>query len=668
MILYPNNKYLFLFLAAFLLQASLVGQEPVSVERTNNKVILEGKVYYIHVVKPGETLYAISKAYNVSQKQIAVENPGVISGLQIAQSLKIPVDGKMQDEVDTSDMPEPVESGKFHTVQRGETLYGISRIYELKEEDVENANPGVHAENLKPGQRLRIPEKEAQEEEHSFNEEGLVYHKVKRKETLYSIAGYYRVSIDEIRAVNPELGWGGPKTAQVIRIPAPQLTEHQSDYETEESGLETYQYDELDDRHANIRRSYKLAFFIPFDFKEMEPLDSLIKNVKSETRKNRIIERYLMEQTIPQSLHFLEFFQGTLLAIDSMRECGMKMDVRYFDTRKSESRTRYILSNRDLEDFDLFIGPFYPYNLSIVSEFSRKHRIPLVTPFYDELDLLAENPYLFQLSPSFGREYREAAKLVASKHNYNIVYVRQNDSLDAEKHEAFKQLIFDGLDDYHPSEPVVFKEVIQKLNRTDEIIQSLSSDKPNLVVVPTADEALASSVVSSLFYQLDNYKIEVLGAPYWTEFTSIDFRYYHKLNLVFFNPFWVDYYAPGIDDYMRDYRNHFYSEPGITSKKGVNYGILGYDMTFYFLNALRKYGPRFILSLDEYRPGLVQGPFQFERISGNGGYENAHTAFYQFLPDMTIKQIDVPDLPLRHYFFRPMDDQRKRKYLNKERR
>jgi len=640
-------------------------------------VILEGTVYYIHVVKPGETLYAISKAYHISQKEIAIENPGVISGLQIGQALKIPVDPKPLEEVDTSELPEPGGTGRYHTVMPGETLYGIARNYKLREKDIKQANRGVSAASLKPGQRLRIPEEVVVEEDHAYNEEGLLYHKVKRKETLYSIAGYYGVTIEEIRAVNPELGWGGPKNGQMIRIPAPQLSDQ--DQAGEDMGIEDdsvnltgyeeiddYHYEEFDDRHENIRRTYHVAFFIPFDFREMEPLDSLLKDITSENRRNRIIERYMMEAKIPQSVQFLEFFQGTLLAIDAMRQSGMKLDVRYKDTRRSEARIRSILQDDEFEDFDLFIGPFYPYTLELVSAFAREHRIPLVTPFHNDLELLKSNPYLFQLSPSLEREYREVAKLVASKHMYNIVYVRNEDSLDIERHEYFKQLIFDGFDDYHPSDPVVFKEVVQKLDRAAELIYSLSPDKKNLVLVPTADEALASSVVSTLFYQLDHYDIEVIGAPYWTEFSSIELRYFHKLNLVFYNSFWVDYHDPDIEAFMAKYRNYFYNQPAITSQKGINYGILGHDMTLYFLNALRVYGRRFILSLDEYQPSLVQGPYTFRRMSGGGGYENSHISFYRFLPDMSIQEFEVPPLPEKNYFFRPVDDPMRRRYLDKD--
>lgn len=676
MSLFPNRKLPLGILFLILLQFSLLAQEAVQVQRSTNKVILEGTVYYIHTVKPGETLYAISRAYNISQKAIAVENPGVISGIQIGQALKIPVDGGPQEEVDTSEFAGGDGSGRMHTVKPGETFYGIARNYGLREEDLRQANPGVSAEILSPGQRLRIPAEMAGEEDHPFNEEGLLYHKVKRKETLYSIAAYYDVSIDEIRTVNPELGWGGPKAGQTIRIPAPQLTGTQGDeadaieessHFREEDELFEHTYDELESAHENIRRTYQVAFLIPFDFREMEPLDSLLKDVESETRRKRIIERYLMEERIPQSVNFMEFFQGSLLAVEAMRETGMRLDVRYYDTRRSIVHTSSILEQEDFEDCDLIIGPFYGYNLELVSEFSKRNRIPVVTPFHNDLELVRDNPYLFQLSPSLEREYKEAAQLVASKHMYNIVYVRQADSLDLEKHEYFKQLIFDGFDDYHPSEPVVFKEVIQELDRAEELIYSLSPDKKNLVVVPTANEALASTVVSSLYFQSDKYDIEVIGSPYWTEFSTIDFRQYHKLKLVFYSSFWVDYHDERIEDFMARYRNHYFSEPTINSQKGINYGILGHDMSYYFLNALREHGRRFILDLDDYHPRLVQGPYTFERISGSGGYENTAIHFYQFQPDMSIQEFQVPPLPHQNYFFRPLEeDPGRRRYLYRE--
>ncbi len=677
MTLFQNKKKLLILFGLLFLHAWVLTQEPVPVERSNDKVVLKGIVYYIHIVKPGQTLYSIARTYNISQKEIAIENPGVMSGLQMGQALKIPIEPSMDGEIDTSTVDEADVSGKRHIVRRGETVYGIAHLYNLNENELLNANKLMDASNLKPGMRLLIPEPVESIREPSYDEEGIAYHKVKKRETLYSISRFYEVSVYDIRKANPELGWGGPKMGQVIKIPLSQVVDNPETVnavdvdslfvEDSDSMLEDYDYEDLRYEQYDPYRTYKIAYFIPFDFQAPEPLDSLIKDVKSVTRRNRIIERYRVEEKIPQAVNFLEFFQGSLLALDSIRQTGMKLDIRFFDTRKSVDHTLSLLFDEEMEDFDLFIGPFYPFNLEIASAFASKHRIPLVTPYYNNLDLVRRNPYLFQLSPSQELEYRKAAKLVASKHMYNIVYVREEDSLDMEKHDYFKELIFDGFDDYRPAEPVVFKEVVQKLEHTDEIIHSLSKDKKNLVIVPTGNEALASRVVSSLFFHLKDYEIEVIGAPFWTEFSSIDYRYYHDLHLIFYSSFWVDYQNPEIDRFMAKFRGQFYNEPKSTTRKGINYGIIGYDMTFYFANALRLYGPRFILSLKDYQPGLVQNPFQFSRVSKAGGYENSHIAFYQFSPDMTIQEIKVPDLPTRHFFFNPFEDNRRRRFNHMER-
>ncbi|MCP4310003.1 MAG: LysM peptidoglycan-binding domain-containing protein [Bacteroidetes bacterium] len=675
MISFPGRTAIILMLG-LLFSISAFGQDKILVERSVNKVILEGKVYYIHVVEPGHTLYAIAKAYNISQKEIAVENPGVISGIRIGQTLKIPVESSNEQEIDTSEKENIHQRVGTHKVKKGETFYSISKIYGVTQEGLQEANPSVSIDELRPGQRLLIPERKVLlvVQENAFNEEGFAYHKVKRKETLYSIARYYEVSVQDIRNANTELGWGGPKASQVIRIPLPQVIDKPESardtipvdsflYAQGDTTMEAYHYEELVYDHDRPRRTYRIAFFIPFDFQEQEPLDSLIKDVESASRRNRIIERYRRDEKEPQSIEFLEFFQGSLLAIDSMRQTGMRLEVSYYDTKKSMVRMHQILEEPGMDDMDLIIGPFYNFNLEIASPFARRHKIPIVTPFYNEMTYLWDNPYLFQANPSLERAYGDLAKLVAGKHDHNIVYVREEDSLDKEKNVLLQELIFDGFDDYRPENPGGIKEMVLTLEHTTEIIHSLSKDKKNLVVVPTRNEALASRVVSSLYFNLNNFDIEVIGTPYWPEFSSIEYKYYHDLGLMFYSSFRMDLLDPKVDAFLERYRDHFYVEPRSMTRQGINYGIAGYDITLFFTMALRQFGPRFILSLDKYDPELVLDTYNFTRVSSAGGYENKEIGFYQFLPDMSIIEIEVPEPPQRNYFFWHMDN-RKREYLN----
>ena len=673
--LFPNKQKL-LILAALLVAFGLQAQDPVAVERSSNKIILEGKVYYVHVVEPGQTLYSIAHAYNVSEKDITLENPGAMSGIRAGQTLKIPVESTVAKQVDTSSRDKAAKGKSTHRVKRGETFYSIARSYGLSETQLMEANPGIDPQTLRPGMRLVVPRVKAEETPDeaaspSFNEEGYIYHKVKRRETLASIAIYYGVEEKDARKANPELGWGIPRNGQVIRIPKPEAVKMPEggpdtliyDSSADADTLEAYNYSELSERHDNPRRTYRVAYLVPFNFQEAEPLDSLLKDIESIGKRNRIIERYRQEEKEPQSIPFLEFFQGSLMALDSMQGFGMKLDVHFYDTRRSVERTREILEEPWMEDMDLIIGPFYSFNLELVSDFAKQNRIPLVTPFYNDATYTWDNPYLFQVSPSIEAEYTEMARLVASKHDYNIVYVREPDTLDTEKHGLLKEKIFDGFDYYRPENPVIFKEMVLTLEQGDEIIHSLSSDRPNLVIVPTRNEALASRVVNALYYRLNDFEIEILGSSYWTEYSSISYRFYHKLNLMFCSPFWLDLLNPGVDRFMRNYRNQFYAEPMSMSRKGINYGIAGFDMTLYFVNALREFGPRFILRMDDYNPRLVLDTYGFTRTTPAGGYENNNINFHRFTPEMSIVPLKVPEYPVYEPLFRPMEREDK-PYLN----
>ncbi len=72
--------------------------DPVEVVRSEDKVVIGGTVYYIHVVKPGQTWYSISRVYNVPQKEILLENPHAYIGLQPGQALKIPVRPEVEEQ------------------------------------------------------------------------------------------------------------------------------------------------------------------------------------------------------------------------------------------------------------------------------------------------------------------------------------------------------------------------------------------------------------------------------------------------------------------------------------------------------------------------------------------------------------------------------------------
>ncbi|MFN6945902.1 MAG: LysM peptidoglycan-binding domain-containing protein [Cytophagaceae bacterium] len=111
-----------------------------------------GRIFVIHKVDPKETLFALSRRYNVSVDEIKKENPDVENGLQINQLLRIPI-GTYKEPVATT----TAATGKTHELQAKETLYSLSRMYNVSVDDLKKANSGLDQNDLKIGQVLVIP-------------------------------------------------------------------------------------------------------------------------------------------------------------------------------------------------------------------------------------------------------------------------------------------------------------------------------------------------------------------------------------------------------------------------------------------------------------------------------------------------------------------------------
>ena len=116
---------------------------------------INGKKYYLHVVEPGNTLYGISRTYEVSITDIQASNDeALVEGLKVNQTLLIPVTSENR-----KSLPEVVQDENVivHTVQPGQTLYSISQEYNCTLDDILEANPVVRESGLQANAKIRIP-------------------------------------------------------------------------------------------------------------------------------------------------------------------------------------------------------------------------------------------------------------------------------------------------------------------------------------------------------------------------------------------------------------------------------------------------------------------------------------------------------------------------------
>jgi LysM repeat protein len=150
-------------------------------------------------VEVKETLFSLSRRYQVSIEQINVINPQLIDGLKVGQELLIPI---------AEQSSSPFEGSRpTHFVDIGETLFSISRKYGFEVGDIRAWN-NLKSSDLSVGQEIMItaPPKDLlvsnSSEDIAIDTDFDSYHIVEQKETLISVSQKYAVSIDSLKQLN----------------------------------------------------------------------------------------------------------------------------------------------------------------------------------------------------------------------------------------------------------------------------------------------------------------------------------------------------------------------------------------------------------------------------------------------------------------------------------
>ena len=183
--------------------------------------------YTTHNVKKGETLTSIAKQYRVTPYSILQLNkelknsedikPNTVLVIQVAGKPVIEKEAPKEKVAIEQEVPIGYEK---HKVKKRETMFGLTQRYGVTEEQIKKYNPLLYAEQLKKGMVLQIPKYPEVEEEKELEVE---IYTVKAKETRWSIANKYGITVDSLVLLNPELPKNTTYLAegQELKLPRP---------------------------------------------------------------------------------------------------------------------------------------------------------------------------------------------------------------------------------------------------------------------------------------------------------------------------------------------------------------------------------------------------------------------------------------------------------------
>ena len=571
-------------------------------------VYINGAQYYIHTVQAGETLYGLSKTYGVGEQVIVENNPSIVRGLKTNQNIKIPY---------VAEAPEIMSERKlrktfnFHQVAPGETLFVLSRQYEIPVKTLMADNPNLDPLHMRPGERVLIRRKQIgsetaagtqqqweayQKSLNSVAETGTSYHIVHAGETFYSLSRRFGITEEQLSALNGGLKPADLKAGAMIVVPGEDKKEPAATEDT-------------------LRRDS----LPPFD--DVEPIE--FRALRRSEALNVAVLLPLAVNGEPNG-NYLEFYQGFLLGLDSVKQkSGISVNVDLYNTARDSARIVSILEDKAFRRTHLIVGPVYEEGLYPVVRYAEKHQIPVVSPLANIERMNSD--VLFQLAPDPDRKYEKVRDLVAADKRVTLIYTQ---TVDREfEHEILALL------GNRPYERYNYRYQ-QGAQGSSDLTPLLENDADNVFVILSDNEVdvdrilagLASADTSITSRGRTAPKFTVLGNARWNRYNNLDRAIFFKDRVVFISTYHAKRDSEVVKAFDDAYLRSFGMLPTLFSYRG-------YDTAMIFAPAM--YGD-IEYDLEDHRYTPLQTTYLFTRPVGRANHVNYNWTRVNYHNDFTI--------------------------------
>ena len=560
----------------------------------------------------------------------------------------------------------------LHTVEAGETVYSLARLYGVTEAQFYEDNPAVRERGLQAGETVRIACVQLPEVKMSRRklQRTFATHVVQAGETTYAIAKRYSLSIGTLIQDNPGLDPAYLKAGQELRIrksemdktSPQQIMSQMDDFAStlsEVSDEYTYHLVELGETFYSISRQYDVPVAeieaanpmtdglkagtllrIPTGKKPMpapspetamgeQTTPAPVSDVAADFAPHRYSDVTTLSVLLPLTekgtvrTGFMEFWQGALIAAEELRNAGYPLALNLFDTQHSRTETEKIVQSDAFRSSDVIIGPVYEETLPPVMEYARRTDMPVVSPLADFECHYGKN--LYGMSPDASCRYDKIEQLLDSA--TNIVFITTAVT-DTQLEREMKQAVGN-----RPYQRLVYRKETPS-EQIDALVQGKGSN--NVFVVLAGDEAGVDLVLAALSSVQNNRlarsirtgSIRVIGDPKWMRYSNLDRNLFFKLNVSFVTSYHADRGNEAVRDFDSRYIEAFGRIPTL-------YSYRGYDAVILFGKAAANGGAAWNETLSG-APTPLETPYDFNTPALVGDRINRSWALVTYGNDYTI--------------------------------
>ena len=620
-----------------------------------------------HKVEKGETIIQIAQKYNVTPYDIYQLNPDAISGLKPKSVLLIPVISVGQ----ALTVPEKSTSQVItHQVQPKETLYGIQKKYGVTDEVLKLANPFLEKDGLQIGQVLTIPSNKTKKNITESTEKA-VYHIVLPKETKYSIAKQYGISLQELERKNPEVVANLPEGFKLVikgnavkAEVAPVKVEPKKEIITPTAVVKIAEVKSYREYVVKPKETlYGLSKMFEISQEELTKLNPSLSEgvtegmilkvpgvstvvvqeakkdytdlskVKSNERKklalllpfniakiegdtlNSTSKRLKKDKFLNMTL---DFYAGALVAIDSAKVLGLNIDVSIYDSQetKNTSAISSLLKDNNLQSSDVVIGPFYQSNVDKTAELLLPNDVAVISPLSKDQSVSFAN--VFQSVPSPDAVKNAIFEYMRSKGGNMIAVVDKK-----------KGSVIQYIKENHKD--VQFSALTANGGVSADNLKSLFvKEKMNYVVMETGNTGMIKATVAAMLSAMSTYKVQlVILEPNETLDTDeVSIANLAKLNLMYPSVN-RENESPEALIFEKEFKKKNRIDPSVFASRG-------FDITFDTMLRLSQ-DKKYQDTIENVATEQVDNKFEYYKKEG-GGYANKGIYILYYDTDLTIKE------------------------------
>lgn len=461
--------------------------------KSNNIQTIAEKKYYIHKIEKKQTLYSISKLYNVDLESIYKLNPELKSVVKVDQEIKIPIlDQKINNlKFEKTNLSnEFIDTLKFTTYKtiKGETLFSIAKKFNVNVEKIYELNPFLK-NGLKESQILILGEKinNKNKPPDHFNIKNLVLSNKSKNKIIDSVV--------------------------INKVFKPKKT------------------------------NYKIALLLPFKLDETLNID--IENLAKSKSKFPL-----------NSELAIDFYFGFKKAINYLVTDEFKINIELFDISNDDSlKLKEIDKYQRLKEIDFIFGPLFSDEFKFISKKAKEYQIPIISPTTQQNKILHDNIYTSKTNPSqFSLVESLADYCIDSLANINtniiLTTISDRDKKETDFVSAFK-IRYNG----KQKSLGKIKDSLHIVKGITGIKNSYLSNKKNIIIFFSNNKILVSDFINQITLFNKNYNIVLCGLQSITLYDNLDQDYLNQTSYTFPYQFDLSYIKNDneiIDNYFNE--------------------------------------------------------------------------------------------------------------------